>query len=96
MDFDSCHEPVILMKTSHGNFSEVHRTQFKDVHARSAVSVYLLRKQDSGQLYDIKGVMQIGSHYTRPYGQDTGRLVVHTNQVNILEWFIYIPGLSFY
>ena len=95
VDFDSCHQPVQLLKSSHGNFSHVYRSQFKSAQERSAVSTYLLRQREDGSAFDIKGAIQLGDQFTKPFGQETGRLVAKSNQVS-LYYHAFILILVYY
>jgi hypothetical protein len=70
-----------MHKTSFGNFSKAHRSQFEEVQTRSAVSDYLLFDRGDG-FFDIKGVMQVGNQFVRPFGMDSGRILLVTNQVS--------------
>ncbi|KAF2358673.1 Vitellinogen open beta-sheet [Trinorchestia longiramus] len=84
VDFDSCSDPVSMQKTSYGNFSEVHKGQFLDVQSRSTVSEYLLYDRGDG-FYDIRGAMRIGAQFIRPFGQDSGRVFIQSNQTLTLK-----------
>lgn len=90
IDFDSCWDPVRYVKSSYGNFSEVQHSQFKGLQSRSMLGQYVLvavynsSKWNGAEtqytMYYIKGANQYSTQFIRPFGQNTGRIAVITNQ----------------
>ena len=85
IDFDSCQSASRYTKAGFGNFSTVQNNTFQRVQQRSFVGQYAIVKVKSQQqpnlsLYYIRGANVQGAQIIKPFGQETGRLAILTNQ----------------